>query len=52
MVIVTGILCLVFLCTSILILSSFPISLHEKRDVVKKKPNHKDDYSYLFEVYK
>lgn len=51
MVIVGGIICLMFLCGSILILSSFPISLHEKSDFIRKKPEQKDAFSYLFDVY-
>jgi hypothetical protein len=48
MVILMGIMCLIFLCSSILILSSLTISLHKKKKFLKKK---KDPYSFLFEVY-
>jgi hypothetical protein len=51
MVFVGGIMCLMFLCGSILILSSFPISLHEKGGFIKKKLEQEDAFSYLFDVY-
>ncbi|WP_338448142.1 hypothetical protein R4Z09_18080 [Niallia oryzisoli] len=53
MFILTGILCLVFLCASILILSSYPISQYEKNHPVQKKANKNvmDYYSRFFDVY-
>jgi hypothetical protein len=51
MVILTGIICLIFLCGSILILSSFPISLHEKKGIIKSRADKNDVYNYLFDVY-
>jgi hypothetical protein len=51
MVILTGIMCLIFLCGSILVLASFPISLHEKSGFIRKQKDRKDAFSYLFDVY-
>jgi hypothetical protein len=53
MSILIGIMCLIFLCSSVLILSSFPISLYQKRLPLKKKLDKKiNDYnSLLFDVY-
>ncbi|MCM3733127.1 hypothetical protein M3196_15850 [Fictibacillus nanhaiensis] len=51
MVILAGIMCLIFLCGSIVVLSSFPVKLHEKSGFVRKKSEKKDAFSYLFDVY-
>jgi hypothetical protein len=51
MVILAGIMCLIFLCGSILVLSSFPISLHEKSGFTRKRRDREDAFSYLFDVY-
>lgn len=53
MSIIIGILCLLFLCSSVLILSSFPISLYKKKHPIKKKLDNKikNDYNILFDVY-
>ncbi|MFD1359839.1 hypothetical protein ACFQ4X_18280 [Fictibacillus halophilus] len=52
MVILSGIICLIFLCGSILILSLLPISLHEKSAFfIGKKSEREDAFSYLFDVY-
>ncbi|GKU83304.1 hypothetical protein NCCP28_27000 [Niallia sp. NCCP-28] len=50
---ILGILCLIFLCSSILILSSLPIALYQKKQYTKHKllKKHKDYYLYLFDVY-
>lgn len=48
MVLVLGILSLIFICTCILILASFAISLHEKKS---EADNKNDPFCYLFEVY-
>jgi hypothetical protein len=50
MYIVGIILYLIFLCGSILVFSSFPISVYQKTHRIKKaKSNHY--YNYLFDVY-
>lgn len=46
--ILVGIICLIFLCSSIIFLSSLSISLHHKGKNSNKK---KDPYSFLFDVY-
>jgi hypothetical protein len=53
MVILVGILCIIFMCSSILILSSLTISLYQKKNPSKKnfRKKTKDFYSYLFDVY-
>ncbi|MCM3719921.1 hypothetical protein [Fictibacillus phosphorivorans] len=51
MVILTGIMSLIFLCGTIIILSSFPIALHESKGFIRKKSDRKDPFSYLFDVY-
>jgi hypothetical protein len=51
MVILAGIMSLIFLCGTIIIFSSFPISLHEKSSFIRKKPKQEDAFSYLFDVY-
>ena len=53
MSILIGIMCLLFLCCSILILSSFPISQYKRKHPVKKKGTKEfnDYYSILFDVY-
>lgn len=53
MSIIIGIMCLLFLCSSVLILSSFPISQYKKKHLIKKKFYKKinDYYSILFDVY-
>ncbi|MBN3553181.1 hypothetical protein JYA63_02760 [Fictibacillus nanhaiensis] len=51
MVILTGIVSLIFMCVSILYLSSFTISLQEKSGRSKKKKDDKDHFRYLFDVY-
>lgn len=52
MFILTGILCLLFLCSSILILSSFSISAYEQKRLKKHvNQTEEDDYSYLFDIY-
>lgn len=53
MSILIGIMCLIFLCSSVLILSSFPIYQYKKRNPLKKKFDKKinDYYSILFDVY-
>jgi hypothetical protein len=51
MVILAGIMSLIFLCGMIIILSSFPILLHEKGGFIRKKSEQKDPFSYLFDVY-
>jgi hypothetical protein len=48
MVFLLGILCLIFLCTSIIILASFPISLCKKKTFEEKK---NDPFGYLFDIY-
>jgi hypothetical protein len=48
MVILVGIMGLVFLCSSIIILSSLTISLQQKKKILKK---NKDPYSFLFDIY-
>jgi hypothetical protein len=48
MVILIGIMCIFILCSTIIILSSLAISLHQKKKSFKV---NKDPYSYLFEVY-
>ncbi|WP_157452409.1 hypothetical protein [Bacillus sp. J33] len=51
MVILWGILNLLILCSSILILSSIPISLYPKKSLENNKAHTKDYYSLLFDVY-
>jgi hypothetical protein len=53
MSIIIGIMCLLFLCGSVLILSSFPISQYTKKHPIKKKYDSKinDYYRILFDVY-
>lgn len=51
MVILAGIMSLIFLCGTIIIFSSFPISLHEKSGFIRKKHEQEDAFSYLFDVY-
>jgi hypothetical protein len=51
MVILAGIMCLIFLCGSVVILSFFSISLHEKSGFIRKKSEREDAFSYLFDVY-
>ena len=53
MSILIGITCLVFLCSSVLILSAFPISQYQKRNPFKKKYDKdiQDYYINLFNVY-
>jgi hypothetical protein len=50
---IIGILYLIFLCGSVLILASFPISQYQKNNLIKNKTNKKikDYYSLLFDVY-
>jgi hypothetical protein len=50
---IIGILCLLFLCSSVLILSSFPIYQYTKKHSIKKKAKNKvnDYYSHFFDVY-
>lgn len=48
MVILFGVLCLILLCTSIIILASFAISLYEKKNHKVKK---NEPYSYLFDIF-
>lgn len=51
MVILVGILCLLFMCISIIVLASIAISLHQIKKPLEKNKKNKDPYSYLFEVY-
>ncbi|WP_161805256.1 hypothetical protein [Sporosarcina globispora] len=51
MFILSGILYLVILCSSVLVLSSIPISLYPKKRVTNKNTYVKDYYSLLFDVY-
>lgn len=51
MVILAGIMSLIFLCGTIILFSSFPISLHEKRGLIRKKSKKEDAFNYLFDVY-
>lgn len=53
MSIIIGIMCLLFICSFVLILSSFPISQYKKKHPIKKKFDNKikDYYSILFDVY-
>lgn len=51
MVILAGIMSLIFLCSTIILFSSFPISLHEKSGFIRKKSEREDAFSYLFDVY-
>ncbi|MFT4415416.1 hypothetical protein ACLM5H_16265 [Fredinandcohnia humi] len=53
MSIVIGILCLLFICSSVLIVASFPISLYQKRNPLKEDagPKEKDYYRNIFNVY-
>ncbi|MED1864103.1 hypothetical protein P4V41_11625 [Fictibacillus nanhaiensis] len=51
MVILSGIVSLMFMCVSILYLSSFTVSLQEKSGLPSQKRNKKDQFSYLFDVY-
>ncbi|MBN8203041.1 MULTISPECIES: hypothetical protein [Bacillaceae] len=51
MYILTGILYLVLLCSSILALSSIPISLYPKKKAENKDIYVKDYYRLLFDVY-
>ena len=53
MFILTGILCLIFLCSSILLLSIYPISQDQKMHPLRKtsKKNETDYYNRLFSVY-
>jgi ABC-type microcin C transport system permease subunit YejB len=48
-----GILCLLFLCGSVLIVASFPITQYQKNNLQKNNSNKKikDYYSHLFDVY-
>ncbi|WP_157756133.1 hypothetical protein [Paenibacillus crassostreae] len=48
MIILVGIICLIFMCSSIIILASIAISLHSTK---KSSVGKKDPYSFLFEVY-
>jgi hypothetical protein len=48
MFVINGILCLFFLCVSILFLASFPIYQYKKNKTNEKT---KDYYSLLFEVF-
>jgi hypothetical protein len=50
MSILVGIICLLFMCSSIVIVSSFPISQYQKDHHVKKTKGT-DYYSLLFNVY-
>jgi hypothetical protein len=50
MSIIVGIMCLLFLCSSILILTSFPISQYKKNNSIKQKTKNKD-YDILFDVF-
>lgn len=52
MVILSGILSLIFMCFSIVILSSFPVSLHKNNGYKNKKDDTHDHFSYLFDVYR
>jgi len=53
MEVILGILYLLFLCSSILILSSLPIALYQKKHYPKQSSlkKYKDYYFYLFDVY-
>jgi hypothetical protein len=53
MSIILGIMCLLFLCSSVLILSSFPISQYKKNHPINKNSYNKkkDDFSIYFDVY-
>ncbi len=51
MVIFSGIISLIVMCISIVILSSFPVSLHEKKGLNRLRTEEKDPFSYLFDVY-
>ncbi|WP_394604358.1 hypothetical protein [Fictibacillus sp. UD] len=51
MLIFSGIISLIVMCLSIVIFSSFPVSLHEKSGSKKLRTEKKDPFSYLFEVY-
>lgn len=48
MVTLVGILCLIFICSSILILTPLATSSYQKRSYME---GTKDNYSYLFDVY-
>lgn len=52
MVILSGILSLVFMCLSIVILSSFPVSLYKNNRYKNKMDDTHDHFSYLFDVYR
>lgn len=45
-----GIICLLFLCGTILLLSAFAISHYQKKHVLKKI-EYNDYYQLLFDVY-
>lgn len=53
MVMIIGILYLFFLCGSVLIVASFPISQYQKNNLLKNNSSKKikDYYSHLFDVY-
>jgi hypothetical protein len=53
MAIIIGFMCLLFLCGSVLILSSFPISQYKQKHPIKKQASIKfiDFDSILFDVY-
>jgi len=52
MVILSGILSLVFMCFSIVILSSFPVSMHKNNGYKNKIEDSNDRFNYLFDVYR
>ncbi|WP_210367306.1 hypothetical protein [Bacillus sp. REN3] len=53
MVILTGIAILMILCITILILTSFPVSEYQKKRFGKRTGmDAKDDYAFLFDVYR
>jgi hypothetical protein len=53
MTILFGIMWFIFVCSSVLILTSFPISQYQKRHPIKNKFGKRinDYYDHLFDVY-